>query len=170
VTHESLAPLPEGYRVELFAEQEAVDADALMAFWADQGAMGAHEAARRVHEVLMVGVGPEGQPVGVATAYLQLSRQLRMTFWYSRVFVAADHRMGNLAFRLLLAARDHTRDRHLSGEDTRAAGIVVEVQNRGLRGHLVNATWRSDFTFVGQNDGGDHMRVHYFPGALAPSP
>ncbi len=169
MSHQDIAPLPDGYRLALLGELEALGADEVLAFWADQDAMPAHEAALRVHQVLFVGLGPDGQIAGVSTAYLQRSRQLRMTFWYQRIFVAADHRMGNLAFRLLLAGRDHLRESYLSGSDRRAAGTMVEVQNRGLRGHLVNATWRSDFTFVGQNSGGDHMRVHYFPGALAPT-
>jgi hypothetical protein len=28
----------------------------------------------------------------------------------------------------------------------------------------------TDFTFIGENDRGDHVRVHYFPGAEAPGP
>jgi hypothetical protein len=58
----------------------------------------------------------------------------------------------------------------VSGADTRAAGIVFEVQNEGLK--LINdATWLpTDFTFIGESRRGDHVRVHYFPGAVAPEP
>jgi len=170
VTHQEIAPLPDGYRVELLAGHERVGFDEVIGFWTQEGAMPATEAGRRVHEALFVGIGPGGELTGVSTAFLQRSRQLRTTFWYLRMFVAADHRKGNLAFRLLLACRDHLRERHESGADRQAAGAMVEVQHRGLRGHLVDATWRSDFTFVGQNAGGDHMRVHWFPGAVAPLP
>jgi len=170
VSHQDIAPLPAGYRVQLLAGHEAIGPAEVMAFWADHRAMPAGEAVGRVHEVLFVGLDPGDELVAVSTAYLQRSRQMRMTFWYQRVFVAPEHRMGNLAFRLLLAGRDHLRALYESGADRRAAGLMVEVQHRGARAHLVNAVWRSDFTFVGQNHGGDHMRVHYFPGALAPLP
>jgi hypothetical protein len=166
MSNQDLAPLAPGYRVVPFGG----DVEAVLALWRREGAMDAEEAARRVHEVVCVGLAPDGELVAVSTAYLQRSRQLRMTFWYSRVFVAAEHRMANLAFRLALEVRDLMRARWDSGEDTRAEGMMFEVQNRGLRGHLANATWRSDYTFVGTTREGDHMRVHYFPGALAPLP
>jgi hypothetical protein len=166
VNNDELAPLAAGYRVVPFAG----DVDAALGLWAREGVMDAEEAARRVHEVVCVGLGPADELVALSTAYLRRSRQLGMTLWYSRVFVAADHRMANLAFRLALEVRDHFRERWVSGEDTRAAGMMFEVHNRALRGHLVNATWRSDYTFVGTTREGDHMRVHYFPGAQAPLP
>jgi hypothetical protein len=28
----------------------------------------------------------------------------------------------------------------------------------------------TDFWYIGGNERGDHVRVHYFPGALAPAP
>jgi len=170
VTHPEIAPLPDGYRVELLDGHDRIGFDDVIGFWTGEGAMPAQEAGRRVHEVLFVGIGPGGELTGVSTAFLQRSRQLRTTFWYLRMFVAADHRKGNMAFRLLLACRDHLRVQYETGADRRAAGAMVEVQHRGLAGHLVSATWRSDFTFVGQNMGGDHMRVHWFPGAVAPLP
>lgn len=163
-------PLSPGYRIELFGAQDRVGQEDVIELWEREGVVGAAEAGRRVHEVLAIGVQADDGLVAVSTAYLQRSRQLRMTFWYVRVFVSTEHRMGNLAFRLLLTTRDHLRELYESGRDTRAAGVMVEVQNRGLSGYLTNATWRSDFTFVGQNSGGDQMRVHYFPGAVAPLP
>jgi hypothetical protein len=166
MSNDELAPLSPGYRVVRFAG----DVEAVLALWQREGVMEAEEAARRVHEVVCVGIDPTGELVAVSTAYLRRSRQLRMSLWYSRVFVAADHRMANLARRLAHEVRDVLRDRWVSGEDTRGAGMMFEVQNRGLRGHLVNATWRTDYTFVGATVEGDHMRVHYFPGALAPLP
>jgi hypothetical protein len=166
MSNDELAPLAPGYRVVPFAG----DIDAVLALWAREGVMEGEEAARRVHEVVCVGLDPAGELVAVSTAYLRRSRQLGMSLWYSRVFVAADHRMANLARRLALEVRDELRGRWVSGEDTRACGMMYEVQNRGLRGHLVNATWQSDYTFVGATVDGDHMRVQYFPGARAPLP
>ena len=46
---------------------------------------------------------------------------------------------------------------------------IYEVENEGLKRHFDDAlSLPTDFTFIGENQRGDHVRVHYFPGALAP--
>jgi hypothetical protein len=46
----------------------------------------------------------------------------------------------------------------------------MAIQNEHLR-RLDDAIWQAtDFAFFGVNPGGDHLRVHYFPGATAPGP
>ena len=38
-----------------------------------------------------------------------------------------------------------------------------------VKRHFDDALWLpTDFTSIGENQRGDHVRVHYFPGALAP--
>jgi hypothetical protein len=44
---------------------------------------------------------------------------------------------------------------------------IYEVENEGLKRHFDDAL-PTDFTFLGENQRGDHVRVHYLPGALAP--
>jgi hypothetical protein len=93
-----------------------------------------------------------------------------MDLWHYRGFVAEAHQRTRVGVNLALTSRDHLKRRYASGEDTRAGGIVYEVQNEGLK-QINNAVWLpTDYAFVGENERGDHVRVHYFPGAPAPGP
>lgn len=163
--------LDHGYRTTPFTEQDAVDADAVIDLWAREEAMADEEARRRIDEVVAISTRGDGELVAVATAYLQHNAQLRMHLWHSREFVAAEHRSSRVGWSLALVARDHLQQRFVGGHDTRAAGILFEVENALLKQHMDYGYWgATDFTFIGENERGDHVRVHYFPGALAPGP
>ncbi len=97
--------------------------------------------------------------------------QLRMDLWYYRTFVAPAHRTGSLAWLLMFSSRDHLRELHRSGADTRGAGLFMAVQNEGLKRTRDAAIWpASGFTFVGEDSAGAHLRVLWFPGTEAPGP
>ncbi len=161
-------PLADGYRIDVFADQETFDHDAVIDFWAREEAVGPDEALRRVHEVHLVAGDASGELVAVTSAFLARHSKLHMDMWHYRGFVADAHQRSGIGVNLALASRDHLSGRYVSGEDTRAGGIVYEVQNEGLKS-INNAIWLpSDYTFVGENERGDHVRVHYFPGAPAP--
>jgi len=54
---------------------------------------------------------------------------------------------------------------------TRAPGILFELENEGMRAYFNKALWLpADFTFIGENELGDHLRVHWFPGAKVALP
>lgn len=163
-------PLEDRYRIEPLAES-AVGRDDVLALWEREGAVQPAEAQRRIEEVLLVGVERDQGVVGVSSAYLQRNEQLGMDLWYYRAFVARAHRMSSLAVLLAMIGRDLLECRFVTGLDPRAAGIVYEVENEGLKRNLNAALWLpTEFTFIGENARGDHVRVHYFPGALAPDP
>lgn len=166
-------PAPEGrkldprYRIELF---DSVRADAVVELWVREGALSRNRARERVREVALVALEREAV-VGVATAALRDVPHLRMPLWRYRTFVARAHREGDIAFLLLHATRDHLRERFTSGADTRAAGMIFDVQNETLRRVRNEAVWpTSGFAFIGEDERGAHHRVYYFPGALAPEP
>lgn len=164
-------PLAGGYRIDLLAEQDAVSPQDVIAFWLHEGVVSPDEAQRRIGEVLLVAIDDRRRLVGVSSAYLQHNEQLRMDLWYYRAFVAAAHRMSEVAVSLAMIGRDHLEQRFVSGEDTRATGIIYEVENEGLKTYFHWATWLpTQFLFIGENARGDHVRVFYFPGALAPEP
>ncbi|HEY7267746.1 MAG TPA: hypothetical protein VH501_08640 [Solirubrobacterales bacterium] len=164
--------LPPGYRMVPLAETDAAGPDDVLALWDREQAMpDPAEAHRRVHEVSIVGLDPNDRVAAVSTVYLQRNAQLNMDLWHLRGFVAAEHRMGNLATQILWATRDHLREAFESGGDTRAPGVLVEVENQLLMTYFNRAFWvYSDFWFIGENERGAHVRVHYFPGAQAPIP
>lgn len=159
------------YRIDLFAEQQAVDEKAVIDFWAREGAVIGEGAERRVHEVLLIATHTDGELVGVSSAYLMRNLQLGMDLWHYRAFVARDHRLSNIAVNLGVIGRDHLERRFVTGQDTRAAGMIFEIENEGVkRRHNTAVLPATDFVFIGENARGDHVRVRYFPGALAPEP
>ncbi len=168
---EAVRPLDDGYRIELFADQEAISAQTVIDLWAREGVVVPEEARRRVPEVLLVAIHEDGELAGVSSVYLQENPQLRLDLWHFRAFVASGHRRSNVAVNLAVRGRDHLQDLFATGRDLRAAGIVYEVESEVLKRSHNEAVWsETDFTFIGENAKGDHVRVHYFPGALAPPP
>jgi hypothetical protein len=159
--------LEERYRIEPLAETSAVTPDDVLALWEREGAVSGEDAQRRVHEVRLVAyTEADGELAGISTVFLERNAQLRMDMWSYRTFVAAEHRMSNLAAQLIIRNRDELEARFESGEDTRAQGLIFDLENEGMQKHLNNAYWPpSDFTFIGENKHGHHRRVHYFPGA-----
>lgn len=163
--------LEEGYRISVFSEQDAVSEKEVLDLWQREDVVPEYEAKRRIHEVLLVATHQGGELVGVSTAYLEQSLQLRMDLWYYRAYVAEAHRMSNVAVTLALMGREHLQQRYVNGKDPRGAGIVYEVENEGLKRIFDDAVWYpADVTFIGETRRGAHVRVRYFPGALAPEP
>jgi hypothetical protein len=169
-------PAPQGrrldprYRIEALAESDATDED-VIAMWTGEGALEPGAARERVRDVVLVALEEEAGVIGVSTAWLQENPTLGMGLWNYRTFVARDHREGDIAFLLLHATRDHLSERFAGGADTRAQGIVFEVQNEILKRARNEAVWpTSGFAFIGEDERGAHHRVHYFPGAIVPLP
>jgi hypothetical protein len=165
------ADLDVDYTVHEVGVSTAVGSDDVLDLWRREGAMPADEAARRVHEALCAATAPDGSLVGVSTAYLKRNVQLGLDLWYYRVFVAEAHRLSTVA--ALLGFRSHglLLDRWTAGADRRGVGVVIEVENEGMRRALTGAVWQpNDVHFIGINQRGDHVRVTYFPGAVAPLP
>lgn len=68
-----------------------------------------------------------------------------------------------------MTGRDHPRERFVKRRGHACGGGDLEGGERRLKRHFDDALWLpTDFTFIGENQRGDHVRVHYFPGALAP--
>jgi hypothetical protein len=162
--------LESGPPILAFDEQDAVGKREVVDFWLREGAVERDEAHRRVDEVHLVALD-DGEVVAVTTAVPRLNAQLRMPMWYYRGFVGAAHRRSVLGVRLGVRGREDLEERFVSGRDRRAGGVVFEVQHPGLRKAFPDAVWQpTDFVFIGENEHGDHVRVHFFPGAHAPPP
>lgn len=165
-------PIDHPYRIVPFAEQDDVGGDDVIAFWEREGAgLMEGEAERRVEEVQVVGTAADGELVAVGTAYLKHSVQLGLDLWHYREFVAEAHRASRLGWAMSLVGRDYLQQRSVGGVDTRAAGILFEVENEDLKKHMDYGVWPTiDSLFIGENSRGDHVRVHYFPGVRTPQP
>jgi hypothetical protein len=164
-------PLEDRYRIEPLSESAAVSHEDVLRLWEREGVLPGPMARQRVQQVHLVAITAEGELAGVSTIYLERNPQLRMSLWYYRTFVAPSHRQTNVARHLIARNRDLLEERFVSGKDTGAQGIVFELENVGLQRHLNTAHWPySDFTFIGEDHRGWHLRVHYFPGAVVPLP
>jgi hypothetical protein len=160
--------IDERYRVEPFTGDTEV-VNAILELWAREGVVRDAEAQRRVHETLNVVTDRDEGVIALSTAYVERSAQLSMDLWYFRTFVSTAHRNTHVATQLTMHNRDLLERRFTSGEDTRAGGVAFELQNEGMRKYLNMAIWQPvDFIFIGDNDRGDPVRVHYFPGARVP--
>jgi hypothetical protein len=168
---ELVIKLEDNYRVVPLADTDEVSNDDVIAFWEREGAVAGEEARRRVHEVQLVGLERDKGLAAISTAYLQRNDQLGMDLWYYRGFVGREHRMNSIATNFAMLGRDHLEERFTSGADTRGGGIIFEIENQFLKTFLNKGQWLpSDFTFIGENQRGDHVRVHYFAGAEVPVP
>jgi len=163
-------PVGDDYRVVPFADS-GITSDDVLALWGRETGIPPEDARRRVHQVQLVAINKQGDLAGISTAYVQRNAQLRMDFWHYRTYVAVAERNHNLMGRLALAVRDHLEERFTSGEDATASGILMEVENEGLRTYFNRALWLPlGMFFVGDNENGAHVRVRYFPGARVPLP
>ena len=158
------------YVIELFTESELIDEEAVLEFWARERAMPAEVAHNRIGELAFIATC-EGELVAVTTAFLQWIPRLRLSLWNFRSFVAAAHRESGLAGTISNRAHDYGAERFASGEDTRGAGGLLVVENEMLKRYLNQAVWPPyGYTFIDQTEKGDHVRIGFYPGALAPDP
>jgi hypothetical protein len=163
--------LADGYRIELFAEQRSITGADVVQMWTSAGVLDPAEAQRRLSEVLLVGIDDAGRVAGVGTVYVRHNEQLRAKLWHYRTFVAPAHRQSNLAAAMAVAARDHLSELFRAGQDRTAIGILFRVQSEILKRHVPQAIWpQTGFVFIGEDAHGAHLRVHWFPGVLAPEP
>ncbi len=162
-------PLEERYRIELLADSD-VDPQRIVDFWVGNDALTPEQARARVGEVVHVAFDSEGAVAGVSTTFLKRNEQLRLDMWHQRGFVAEAHRHSAIGMQFAIRGIDHFEDAFTSGRDTRAPGIIQEIENDGIkrffnRGHEPP----TDMIFIGENQRGDHVRVHWFAGATVPA-
>lgn len=161
--------LESGPPILVFDEQDRVTGDDVVDFWVREGAVTREEAEKRVGDVRLVAVDDADRVIAVSSAFLADFERLRTPVWMGRGFVGADHRRSTIGARLGWVLRNVLGERFASGRDTRAPGLLLEVQNEALRKFLPEAVWLPGvFVFLGLNDRGEHLRIHWFPGARVP--
>ena len=163
------------YRLSLLAEAEGVGEQDVIDFWVGEGAVPPETARDRLAEVALVAVAASGEIAGVSTVFLRWSAQLQTQMWHLREFVGRDHRHGWVARRLMRETRIHLEERFATGVDTRAPGLMAEVENEEVKRVWRDAVWEhvppgKRYFFIGENAKGDHVRVLFFDGAPAPRP
>lgn len=159
------------YAVAPFAAQDVADRGAVIALWIEEGGLALPEAQRRADGAVCVATDPDGRLAGVTDAELHVNPRLRLPLWDVRAFVARAHRGHRVLAPLYVATKAELERRYASGQDRRGAGIFLAIQHAGLRSAMGDAHGReSGAIYLGETPRGDHIRVSYFPGALAPEP
>lgn len=163
-------PLEERYSIELLADTDRAGRRDVIDFWIAEDAMAEAEAEVRVEEVLLVALEDDGGSVaGVSSVYLRHHDRLGVPMWFQRGFVGERHRASNIGMQFAITGIEHLARRFTAGVDTRGRGVVQELENEGLKRYF-NRGWEppTDMVFIGLNERGDHVRVHWFEGATAP--
>lgn len=169
------AGLDPRYRVVHISEAPEIGEAEVLAFWAREEAMPEPVARERVGEVVFVAIR-DGELVGVSTMYLRHSAQLRCEMWHFRTFVGREDRRSSLALFLLRTTRQHLEREYAAGRDTRAPGLMIEVENPDVRRGRSQAVMEHPaspgvrYPFIGETERGAHIRVCWFSGAEAPPP
>jgi len=164
------------YRILPFEDAAGVSERDVVDLWLAETELDEAVATERVREIAFVALDGGGALVGVSTTYISHDRRLRTEIWHMRAFVAALHRESDIATRLVRATRQHLETRWVAGDDLRAPGILMEVENPILKQFANQAVWvrpetpEGQWMFIGENARGDHLRVYWFPGARAPLP
>jgi hypothetical protein len=164
-------PIDNRFEIVPLAESESVSADDVLALWSREGVVADQVARRRIEQVQLVAVTEDSDVVGVSSVFLEQKPRLRVNLWNYRTFVAAGYRHSSLAAQLLFGNLELLERRFVSGEDTRAQGLLFELENEDVMRGLNVAVWpRTGYTFIGENTRGSHVRVRWFEGARVPPP
>jgi hypothetical protein len=160
-----------GYLVTPFDGQDMVSEDDVLELWSHEGEIDPLEAERRLSELLLVAISPEGRLVGASTAYLARSERLLAELWHIRMLVAAAHRQRSITASMSRIVGEYFDERYLSGAERRGIGLIYEIESEILK-RAINqgVSPAGKFVFIGEDARGRHLRVRYFPGALAPEP
>jgi len=159
------------HEIVRFDRQAVVSREDVIAAWTSDGGLARAEAERRLDEILLIAVDRQGSLAGVTTAYLARNGQLQADMWHLRAFTPVAHRNSNVGVAIVVAARDRLIQRFVEREDQRGLGVLIEIENEGLRRRFPKGLWfETDFLLIGRNERGDDVRVHYFPGVRAPAP
>lgn len=137
-------------------------------FWLAQGALPTREVARkRAPSVAMVARDAGGQIVGVSSLFAQQWPRLLNNMLYGyRSFVVPGRRRSSVALELAKRVTDYLEGEFVSGRSRECIGMVIVVENPELaRGWPLAVDPRLPHVFVGTDERGMHVRVHYFSGA-----
>jgi hypothetical protein len=149
-------------------------AQALMAFWRDNNAIGDDTAAAaRAMQAVCVARDEAGTLCGVGTAVVKILPRLRQPMHYYRQYFAKGLRGQHQELPFYLRAKQILQDYNASLAQPESLGILLEVENSKIAAAYRRAYEPAfDATFIGYSPRGLQLRVSYFDGATlqAPSP
>jgi hypothetical protein len=152
------------------------EAQAVQAFWLRENAhVEGAEAARRVHEVAIRALTPDGELAAITTVEPRLIPCLMQPMYYYRCFVGAAWRNGGLLrVRVLLQKTVEVLETWAGAHEFPCIGVICELENEGFGKTLQRADWsngrHNGYSYIGRSARGLDMRVRYFIGAQLKTP
>lgn len=142
------------------------DCDRVRRFWRDHNAIGnPADAEKRLAQVVMYALAPDGSVAGVSTAIPLLIPQFGQPMYYFRAFVGTAWRrtklVRDLTNRSCDALEAFARERGFP-----CIGVLLELENDGFYRALRKPVWWNPrFYYVGRSDRGLEVRAYYFADA-----
>lgn len=123
----------------------------------------------RVHQVVFAITTPDGNFVGISTAYKVYIDQLKHHMYAFRCFITPNNRIPGLTTQLLVKTRDWLEEIYQQDGDEkeRCLGVITMVENERLMKVRTEAIWRgSGMVYIGNSESGKPIRVYYFKKVL----
>ncbi|MDE1961994.1 MAG: hypothetical protein KGH80_10370, partial [Xanthomonadaceae bacterium] len=152
--------------VEHWQKSNADDADAVLAFWRRENAIGDEASAKkRLDEIVVHACDANGAVAGVCTAVPITLPRLGQPTYYYRCFIGAQWRKSRLVLGMLKKAGE-VLESYACEHGFPCIGIVLELENSRFGQTMQNAVWPSTgFVYIGKSQRGLDLRVKYFRGA-----
>ena len=142
------------------------DAERVRLFWRSHNAIASPaDADKRLAQVVMYAIAPDGAIAGVSTALPMLQPRFGQPMYYFRAFVGTAWRrtklVRDLTNRSCDALEAFARERAFP-----CIGVLLELENEGFYRALRKPVWWNPrFYYVGRSDRGLEIRAYYFDGA-----
>lgn len=124
---------------------------------------------QRLQQIVYVICTPDGNVVGLSTAYKSYIMHLKHNLYAFRCFIDPEFRVPGLTSLLLVKTRDWLEEIYQSDEDesNRCIGVITLVENERIMKHRNEAIWpASQMVYIGNSPKGYHIRAYYFKKAL----
>jgi hypothetical protein len=169
---EAEASLPTGFRfVTTWRNLSHDDGERVRLFWRGHEAISdPADVAKRLSQVVMYAIAPDGAIAGVSTALPMLVPRFGQPMYYYRAFIGSAWRTSKLVRDLTNRSCDaleaFARERGFP-----CIGVLLELENQGFYRALRKPVWWNPrFYYVGKSDRGLEVRAYYFDGARLKSP
>lgn len=142
------------------------DNERVRQFWRAHDAIGnPADAEKRLAQVAMYALAPDGSVAGVSTALPLLIPRFGQPMYYFRAFVGTAWRKSKLVRDLTNRSCD-ALEAFARERDFPCIGVLLELENDGFYRALRKPVWWNPrFYYVGRSDRGLEVRACYFEGA-----
>jgi hypothetical protein len=123
----------------------------------------------RLRQVVMTVRTPEGEVVGLSTAYKAYIKHLKNHLYAFRCFIDPAYRIPGLTEVIMVNTRDFLEEIHITDgkEGEQCIGMITLVENERIMKYRTEAIWpASKMVYIGNSPKGYHIRAYYFKKAM----